>query len=69
MNKSCKILLVGCLLSFAAGCAAAYTNIEHVGEDKYRITEMKQGIFRIEGVLLECIGSGATMKCKEIAIE
>lgn len=69
MNKSCKVLIVGCLLSFASGCAAAYTNIEPVGENKYRITEMRQSIFRVEGVLLECTGSGATMKCKEVAVE
>lgn len=69
MNKSCKILLVGCLLSIVSSCAAAYTNIEAVGENKYRITEMKQAPFRIKGVLLECTSSGATLRCKEIASE
>lgn len=69
MNKSGQILLIGCMLSIVSSCAAAYTNIEPLGDNKYRITELKQVPFRIKGVLLECTGSGTTMKCKEVASE
>lgn len=34
-----------------------------------RTVWIKQGVFGVEGVLLECTGSGATMKCKEVAVQ
>jgi hypothetical protein len=70
MTRTTILMLLGCLLALGVtGCAGAYTNIEPVGENKYRVTEVKQGAFRLKGVLLECTGEGATMKCKEVAVQ
>jgi hypothetical protein len=70
MSRNTTTILMATLLGIVlSGCAAAYTNIEPVGEGKYRVTEIKQGAFRLKGVLLECEGKGTTMKCKEIAVE
>ena len=70
MNRSIQLLVLGSLVGLVlSGCAGAYTNIEAIGEGQYRITEIKSGAFRLQGVLLKCEGQGTTMKCKEIAIE
>ncbi|GEM_PF-3868432 len=55
--------------SVLSGCAAAYTNVEPVGENTYRLTEIRSGAFRLKGVVLECKGSGTTLTCKEIVVQ
>lgn len=55
------------VLSALQGCApTAFTNIESIGDGKFRVTEVKAGFFRVKGILYECQGSGATLKCVEI---
>lgn len=70
MKRSISLVILMCLALVAlSGCAGAYTNIEPLGDGKYRVTGVKASFFRLKGMLLECQGQGTTMRCKKVAVQ